>query len=278
MSTELLVKVGCLFGFFVSYNLWLLFFPVTKREIYDNVERTEEFLFSGKKHDCVLVGSGLIGTMETAAFNHAFKLYFPYYGSCTGLEIIALSGKIPAILLVETNYIFKGINEELIDRVFTKHAGLKRYLPFLLRKHQPLNLIKTHLKQLLRKDKKAAGPVEAAKNEQALAVFIDLYKDRPEQHKFFNDINHLKSNIELVVSKGCEVIFFESPMDPVLEDAPLFHFQRQALREMFSENDFRWIRADQHDAYETEDGIHLTHNSLQKFTKYIEAQISEVIV
>ena len=276
MNTEILVKAVWLFGFFVSYNVWLLIFPVTKREIYDNVERVEEFLYSGKKYDCVLVGSGLIGAMQTAAFGSSFKLYFPYYGSCTGLEIITSSGKIPNLLLVETNYIFKGIHEELIDQVFTKSAGLKKYLPFLLRKHQPVNLLKTHLKTLLGKDKNSSQPIEVEKNAQALAMFIDLYKNRPEQHKFFNDLNRLKSNIETVASNGCEVIFFESPMDPVLTNAPLFSFQRQALMEMFGA--FRCITAEELDSYETEDGIHLTHSSLQKFTKYLNTQISEVIV
>ncbi|MCE7066127.1 hypothetical protein [Dyadobacter sp. CY326] len=277
MSIDVLVKVAMLIGLFVSYNLWLHFFPITKTAFYDNIERTEEYLFSGKNYTHVFVGSGLIGGFQNNALKHSFKLFFPYYGSCTGIEIIALSQKIPDVLLVETNYIFKGINQELIEKVFAKHAELKRFLPFLLKKNQPLNLLKSLIKRVLGKNKERDADL-GEKNEQALTMFINLYNELPNVDKFRSDIERLKSNIDLIVSRGCQVIFFESPMDPVLENASLFAFQRDVLKIVFSPGQFRWIAPDLLEKYETEDGIHLTVGSSQKFAGYIVRQITENIV
>ena len=117
-------------GVFILFNVILLLFPFEKKYIYKDKERGEEYIYSRKKYPVVFVGSGLIGDLSSENLGRQafYNLFFPYGGSCTGIELIALSKKIPDTLFIETNYIFKGFNEKLNEKLFEPFAYRSKFV------------------------------------------------------------------------------------------------------------------------------------------------------
>ena len=261
-------------SFFILYNCILLVFPLKKINIYTNQERAEEFVYAKKKYSKVFAGSGLIGGFSATAIRRDdfFNFYLPYNGSCSAVKIVALSGKIPKILFVETNCIFKGFDDALIDRLFDKRRYKLRFcLPYLLQKHKLIPLTK----ELIKPAKTIlieSSPLPKPLFSQTLENQKKVYNSLPDIDKFNQCINELKKYIYYISSKGCEVIFFEMPIDKQLQNSPLANFQRNVMKDVFNDHQFKWIEPVQNTQYMTGDGIHLLEESTIAYFKYLESK------
>ncbi|KQS27055.1 hypothetical protein [Dyadobacter sp. Leaf189] len=275
MIYELTLFCITLICFLGIYNLLLYILPV-RNMYYDDIERAEAYVFSRCAFDHVFVGSGLIGHIDPRISGKSFNLYFPYYGSCTGVQVIALSNKIPKVLFVETNFICKGTNEQVIANLFsTRYLRIKKVLPLILRKNNPLKLIK----QVLRAFKLENGFNSTVKSNTAqveIEVLIELFNRTPDLQKLRSDIACLKKNVDILSEKGCKVIFLEIPIDPILSNARLFQVQYAELKKTFREKPYRWIPDHKGHYFQTEDGLHLTSDSLQVFKAHLHTEINKL--
>lgn len=274
---------SCLFllgiGLFLFYNSILWLFPIEKKAIYRNRERAEEFAYSKKNFSTVLVGSGLIGGFSAKTLQRPglFNLYFPYCGSCTGIEIIVLSNRIPHTLLVETNYIFKGFDSKLTKKLFKPGFYRARfYLPAMLEK----NRVDSVLKEIFKPTK----PIHITQNKLAGALYAnaynkykDSYNKLPEDAQFGNDLKKLKKYVDYISARGCNIIFFEMPVEHELIDSPLALFQRNALKSIFGSEKYKWVFPCRSDEYETEDGIHLIEDSVYRYYKYLDKKCDNIL-
>lgn len=196
---------------FLLYNGILLAFPLKKEAIYKNSERAEEFVYSNKSYSTVLVGSGLIGDFNAKPLQRKglFNLYFPYSGSCAGVEIIALSGKVPRTLLVETNYLFKGFDTPLIRALFKPGLYKARFfLPILQKKHHLISF----LKEVLR----PARPIHMKTNKlpellyyQSLEKYRNAYDRLPDINQYNEDLKKLRKYLDFIHLKGCTIFFLK---------------------------------------------------------------------
>ena len=179
------IAIFCV-GVFILFNVILLLFPVQKKYIYKDKERGEEYIYSKKKYPVVFVGSGLIGDLSSENLGRRilYNLFFPYNGSCTGVELIALSKKIPDTLFIETNYIFKGFNKELNEILFEPLAyKAKFFLPCLLEKNKLLPLAKEIVKGRKPRKKNSASLPEPFFQE-SLASLRKEYNQEPDTAGF----------------------------------------------------------------------------------------------
>ena len=251
---------------FSLYNVLLLIFPIRKENIYSNLERAEEFIYSRGVYSKVFVGSGLIGDFKIKqAWKDSFNLFLPYSGSCAGVEIISLSKKIPRVLFVETNYIFKGFNQELTTRLFNPFLYYaKFFLPSLLTKHRPKSFIRELMKGLSHRRKRFDSL-----DQMTIDKFKMLYDELPENISFEKDLEKFQKYIDAISSKGCRVVFFEMPVANELANSKLAIYQRDKLKERFSEQQYSWVAPDLFGEYHTTDGMHLNEASADQYFNYL---------
>ena len=260
---------------FLIYNGILLIFPLRKEVIYSNEERAEEFVYSKVSYTKVFTGSGLIGDLRTEqAWRDSFNLFLPYSGSCAGVEIIALSKKIPAVLFIETNYIFKGFNQDLTSQLFDRVLYHLRFIfPALLRKHSPKSIMKELIKG---KNRLTEKNQTKSLFQPSLEFFKGLYDELPDPGRFDKVLTSLREYIEAISSKGCRIVFFEMPIDEELMNSKLATYQRDKLKSLFPEKKYYWITPNPDDRYKTPDGIHLDEASVDKYFNYLRRKYNQV--
>ena len=260
---------------FLIYNGVLLIFPLKREDIFSNEERAEEFVYSRTPYTKVFTGSGLIGDLRIEqAWRDSFNLFLPYSGSCAGVEIIALSKKVPEVLFIETNYIFKGFDRNLTSQLFDRLLYDARFIfPALLRKHSPKSILKELIKWTNRSTVKNQTK---SLFQPSLEFFKSLYVELPDPSKFDKVLSSLCEYIEAISSKGCQVVFFEMPIDRELMNSKLANYQRDKLISLFPEKKYDWITPNPDDHYKTTDGIHLDQASVDKYFNYLCRKYNKV--
>lgn len=263
---------------FSVYNILLLVFPIRKENIYSNQERAEEFIYSREVYAKVFVGSGLIGDFKIKqVWKDSFNLFLPYSGSCAGVEIISLSKKVPRVLFVETNYIFKGFNQELTTQLFNPFLYHARFfLPSLLRKHWPKSFMKELMKVANQRRKSGMKRFDSL-DQMTIDQFKILYDELPESISFEKDLEKFQKYIDIISSKGCRVVFFEMPVDKELVNSRLAIYQRSKLKSLFPEQQYSWVATDLFGKYHTSDGIHLNEASADQYFNYLRKNCNYLI-
>ncbi|HET9276921.1 MAG TPA: hypothetical protein VFN95_02010 [Flavitalea sp.] len=260
---------------FLIYNAVLLIFPLKREVIYLNEERAEEFVYSRVSYTKVFTGSGLIGELRTEqAWRDSFNLFLPYSGSCAGVEIIVLSKKLPEVLFIETNYIFKGFDRNLTSQLFDRLLYHVRFIfPALLRKHSPKSILKELIKWTNRSTEK-----DQTKSlfQPSVEFFKGIYDELPDPGRFDKVLSSLREYIEAISSKGCQVVFFEMPIDVDLMNSKLATYQRDKLISLFPKKKYHWITPNPDDHYNTTDGIHLDKASVDKYFNYLRQEYNQV--
>jgi hypothetical protein len=265
-----------LFLAFVALNILLYFFPLSKEVFYTNRERAEEFVYSKYSYPVVFAGSGLIGDFDRASVKREnyFNLFFPYSGSCTGVEIIARSGKIPDTIFVELNYIGKGLDEDLVSGLFNNWVyPTRRYIPLLQKKHYPFSLVKEILKPSANRQLKTEKYPEP-RYSQSVQKYGEDYSRLNDTIGLHKTLLQLKRNLSYLQSKGSTVVFFEMPVEHHLDKLAKKSFERSAIQSAFAKNSFIWIPADTMGAYSTDDGVHLLEKSKVDFLEYLNTQLA----
>lgn len=240
------------------------------------IKQLEAYLYNKYLPDQVIVGSGLVAGLEkTQPFSEFFTLSWPYYGSCAAIEVIALSKRIPRILLVEINFIFKGCETELTAHIFRRRFWHPKFLMNFLRH-------KYWLVQLFKKfENDARKNLDPTLENQSpdlssLDFFRAAYDVMPSPEPFKNNLIALKKNIDEIESQGCQIIFFEMPMEKSLTHARLFCFQRVQLKNIFGSGAGQWIELDESQDYSTTDCLHLTGESFLRYAQYLSGKFHTI--
>ncbi len=269
-------KVGLLllftFLFLVVYNVFLFAFPLKKTVFYTNRERIEEFVYGKNNYQTLMVGSSLSGTFEGQQLfpETHFNLYLHFTGALTGIEIIKKSNKIPAKLFIEINYVNREINSLLVNAIFNSPVHhLKDDLPFLLTK----NKIFPNLTDRIREPSNN----KINKRRPAEHLYKELIKKEQARWSVIKDIRLLNERLDYVkqaaasfASKGCQIYFYEMPMDSSLNNSKLINYQRKYFVELALQNGYTFIDADQGRTYQTGDGVHLLLKDANIYNGYFK--------
>ena len=255
---------------FCVCNFILFLFPLKKKQFFTNEERAEEYIYSKENYSIVFVGSGLSGHLINTVHNSvAFNLFLPYSGACTGVEIVTRSAKIPKVLFIEINYVFKGCDEKLITSLYTpKNYWLKFFLPVFQRRHHVLSIVK-HIINWFKKERVVMEVGLPELDYEQLKMFRGFYNQLPEKRKITKHIESLKKSVDEIGTKNCTVIFFEMPLEKSIASSLLASYQKTELKKIFPIDKYAWIEPDPLDSYYTKDGIHLSEESALRYSQYL---------
>lgn len=259
---------------FVIFNAMLYLLPIKKRFVYTDVEKSERFLYAGRKFSVITAGSSLIGnfTFETEKRKNYFNLSLPPSGGCTGVKILALTNNIPDTLYLETNYISRGSNNVLIDGLLDKRSYYAKLIfPALQEQNKFFPLIIDKFK--------SGNTAQASKRKPKDDLFLQLFASTKEEYSkpvnlvsYNKTLRELKKHLEYLSAKGTFIAFFEVPIEHDLINSPKLVSQRQALKLAFADKKYNWIQPDTINRYYTGDGKHLLEESFVRFTKYFKTQ------
>ncbi|PQA53175.1 hypothetical protein [Siphonobacter curvatus] len=264
-----------LLGGFLGYHGFFWLFPSPPRVHFTPEGRAQEYIYARKPFEIVWVGSGLIGdfTKYLPEPSRSFNLFFPYSSSCLGIEIIARRRRTPRVIFVETNYLFKGSDAKLVDRLFHRIGyPVQYYLPGFQRKNNPLRWVKRLLHQV-RPAPALSG--QTPHFQEWLALHRKNYEHFHISEPFTRELERLKQRINGLTAQGCQILFFEMPIEESLKETDLYKLQKQYVRSLFPPESYEWIEQDSAYQYRTWDGIHLTQESVRTYVAYLSKQAQQ---
>ena len=262
----------------LTYLFFLVFLPLKTNVFYTNDERTEEYIYSKKEFQIVLVGSSLSGAFEGRhLFNQPyFNLYLPYTGCCTGIEIIRLAHKYPKYLFIEVNHFDRGIDSSLIGEIFNSPlSGFKGKVAFLQKKNKFfLNLIDRIKKPVALKTNNQAPP--QALYKYLLAATQKEWQSLPKANKMQIQFSHMTSTLDYLAGKGTEIVFYEVPMDSSLNSSNLLVYQRRLFEKYALKKGYPYIHTNQAGIFKTGDGVHMLEKDAERFYLFFKTQIGNI--
>jgi hypothetical protein len=271
---KLIIKSSLFFLiFFIAYQLLLIEFnQVQNQENFqswwqENEAKAQQFVYTKKVVQTVLVGSSMSANLKLKNSDpFIYNLSFIGGSSLTGLEIIKQSNKLPQVLIIETNWIDRNIDQNLIDKLFSPiGAPLKRNFPGLLEANQPVNLIGNGMQNLI-----AIAPIDtelhldAKKFDEAIKknVKSDNLVDRLTLTTYLNQANDYAQYFR---RKGVQVYYLQVPVNSKIENTKKYSL----IKNYIDKSSIQKIKSPLNINLKTTDGYHFDKPSAAIFAKYL---------
>lgn len=261
-----------IFLFVILFGLYNLFLVLEKPDIkmfqnqwQKNYSFAQDFIYENKAEN-IIVGSSMAARMQNDFLPKDFyNLSFSGGSVLTGLEIIKKSGFIPKNIYIETNIIFRNKDNKLLNNLFYPILWqIKKHIPALQEKYQPLNLVASKIRGSYGKTHKEH--MQEKRNEKIFNLTIQrrLKNYNKSLESYENELSNLKILIEYFSKKGVNIVFFEMPIENRLANSIKAKEQRKIIKNNFAN---KWLKLPSNDNYVTADGIHLIYPSAFKFSK-----------
>jgi len=261
-----------IFLFVILFGLYNLFLVLEKPDIkifqnqwQKNYSFAQDFIYENKAEN-IIVGSSMAARMQNDFLPKDFyNLSFSGGSVLTGLEIIKKSGFIPKNIYIETNIIFRNKDNKLLNNLFYPILWqIKKHIPVLQEKYQPLNLVASKIRGSYGKTHKEH--MQEKRNEKIFNLTIQrqLKNYNKSLESYENKLSDLKILIEYFSKKGVNIVFFEMPIENRLANSIKAKEQRKIIKNNFAN---KWFKLQSNDNYVTADGIHLIFPSAFKFSK-----------
>jgi len=263
---------------FVVYNIYLILvkpeITILQNQQQGNISKAQDYIY-GKDYSTVIVGSSMSNTMKNSFFKgHIFNLSFSGGSSLTGLEIIKQSGKVPKIILIESNIIFeRELDHKFVSQVYIPFLWkIREFVPALQEKYQPLNIVASMIKGSVGKSHEEL--LSSKRNEE---VFKNNMRNRLKSIKeplnnYETKEKMLREYILYFELLGVELYFFELPVAKEIQNSLKYNTTRNILGNKY---EFISVVNDNYE-YKTSDGIHLVYSSAYKCSKDIMEIVGKI--
>lgn len=261
--------------FFILYNLFIIIYKpnitMLQNQLQQNYSYAQDFIYE-KKTPNIIVGSSMAARMknEFLADNY-YNLSFGGGSVLTGLEIIKRSGFVPKNIYIENNVIFRNQDKRMLENLFYPIlSDVKKYVPALKEKYQPLNVLSSMIKGSYGRshDEQMNKKRDEDIFDSNLKRHLNNYNKSLDNYDI--ELDKLKNLISYFETKNTAVIFFEMPMHSNLTFSIKAKEQRKILKENFVN---KWMTLPNNSKYKTTDGIHLMYESAYRFSKKFEKEI-----
>jgi len=251
--------------------------------------RAQDFIYSDDYlPDNVIVGSSLSRRLVMDRLPNTYNLSFDGLSIFDGLKILTHASKFPKHLFIEMNVVLRPESSEFTSSVSSPIMYYPRKVLLPLRAgKQPIailgHILAGRFEKLLtalhsrfatgRKGPEAGTEViDNPKFSMSLNLQIESYSKMPTQGCLDNSFQSLKSRVDVMVSNGVEVIFFEMPVNSQLEESPMAKVIREGFYNTFPTNEYRYILLPAKLDYVTSDGIHLNNEEALEYTTYFKVE------
>lgn len=231
--------------------------------------------------DTLIIGSSMSRKLVNQELGKNFyNLAFNAWSAYDGLELVKLTKRKPACLLVETNVVGNQSLSEAVEGSLSPVSfySNKTFTSFQLQ-NQPVGLLVGSIKEALK------AKIEAMKQQkrQDTALYkLNIANEKNVQQKplpdsvYENRFTVLKNLVEGFQKQGIPVLFFELPVDAELIHTATAEKNRYYFKKYFPESEYRHIALPAENKYIYSDGIHLSLQSAPVYTKYLKEELEKI--
>lgn len=236
-----------------------------------NIVRLELIWHAKQPPQNVLVGTSLAARLSpTLLRGRIGNAAQSASGPMTGLAFVESMKRLPQRVFVEVNMLHQPVDQATVDYFRREPAStLREILPFLRQSEQPVNVATSWL------NSRRPEPVDRVRPER-LAMALEFLSSQNQQVRseaaLERELNELCGALKRIKQRGCEVVLVEFPLHPAVKSAPRYRQTFDALARAFPERNWRWIRPNASEIYETVDGLHLTSDAAARFSSYLLEQ------
>jgi hypothetical protein len=270
---------------FVIYNIALhIIKPWHQRTMYpywviENYGKAQLYTRPDVHPKWVLCGSSLSAGMDYYLPDSVHNLSITGGSVFTGMEVLAKTGKMPAVVGIEVNML-----NRLTDVYITKDAlnplmwQLRNYLPAIAAYNQPFSFLAFALIGTLEKENQIRFLKEnkilnnTRHNEQILAKMIE-YKNALDSALVVEHIEYLVEQLKGYEAKGVKVFIFETPMDPTL----YYSVRMRTLRAQLRKLPFLFVGVPMYHKWKTTDGEHITPSDCATYTYWMMNTVPQML-
>jgi hypothetical protein len=250
-------------------------FLIAQNPFQRNVIKVQDCIYHYPDKDVFLLGSSVTERIP------AEKLGAEYVNwglggdtALTGAEIIRRLELKPKLILVECGLVnLKGTGPDLLRQIFSPVSiHLKSRLPLLEDRYQPLTLLHSLMRPV--PNSTLASPVLFSEKhkEKALKFSQAKYARLLSEVQSQEYLKHLKLTLEILRSRGIQIVFFETPIHPSLLNTPRHIYSRKEFDRYFPGAEWPRITIEKHEDYLTYDGTHLDRPYAWKFAEFLRDQ------
>ena len=291
---SLLTAVVILLGYhFLLPHLSHRFYQIIGQQ-RGNFLTEENYVSDPRQNTNVIVGSSMSQTLNEQILGPTYtKLAFPGNSVLTALQIINRSGKIPNLVLIETNACWKDADPELLHDAFDPWlVHLREISPIFREESRPGNFIGGIMEACVRRSCELASSLSQRVEQPASTA---PKTDHGEQVVQLKDVNMAEWDItppadllnrraaqvaELVDQlnrRGCHCVLFTMPMDNTIAKLSGPRSWRRKMHEQFPLQQYDWLSFDESHHYLTVDGVHLIHSEADQVTQTIVRQVDQIV-
>ena len=262
----------------ICYSLFISNFPnkgVGTHQWQENQIRAHRFLYD-KTSDTVLVGTSLSARIFQDSIS---SVTFCAFSACVvedGLRLI-LSKKVPPrYILIETNYLLRPSNGEIV-KINTQGPMpfLRRYIPILREQNSPSSIMGYSIMQGALSP---VGQVDLKRLEKNIEDRIsDDYTHLLSEKQLEERIQTIMSLVRQLESLGVKIALYEMPLNKRLLNLPSNEQTRQIVHHLFPSEKYTYIPCDTSN-YLTNDGEHLDEEGRRRYSHYFKIMLSSITI
>ena len=271
-----------------------------------NVALGQSYLSQSREGATVLVGSSMSGHVSLGPpLNSPFNLAFVGRGPFDGLSVIASCENVPAIVVIETNTVFRAENTTFTSKIISPwgrhlHRGnhekpvnyVVRFLAWMKpaaataapsesRSGGEATPVNQPVAESMSEDNEEPASASDAKRddpaEQLRQQFIEEWTQIPEWVDLDARMAELEDRVQELRTRGATVIFHEMPCDSRIDQSERFQQIRNAIDASSVLHDVPVIRDSEVSRYETTDGMHLTEADGYRFSEFFIAELQRLV-
>ena len=263
-------SIICFFIIAFCYSTLIAFVPnkgIGTHQWQENQIRAQRFLYE-KSSDTVIVGTSLSARILLDSLKNVSSCAFSACVVEDGLRLILSKDVIPHYVLIETNYILRPSNGELVT-VNTQGPLplLRNYIPILREQNAPISLIGYCFMQ------RALAPADTVDLERLhKSIENRILEDNTHfltEKMQKGRMNVIMSLISKLEKRGAKIVLFEMPLNDSLKYVRSNEQTRQAVNRMFPKEKYIYLPNDT-STYLTNDGEHLDAEGQRRYSHYLK--------
>lgn len=266
----------CFFIVAFCYSILIAFVPnkgIGTHQWQENQIRAQRFLYE-KSSDTIIVGTSLSARILLDSLNNVSSCAFSACVVEDGLRLILSKDVIPHYVMIETNYILRPSNGELI-KVNTQGPLplLRNYIPILREQNSPISLFGWRFMQ---------GALAPAETVDLDRLHKNIKNRISEDNTHFLTKEQMEERMETILflvgrleERGAKIILFEMPLNDSLRHVRSNEQTRQAVIRMFPKEKYIYLPNDT-SIYLTNDGEHLDAEGQRRYSNFLKVALDSI--
>jgi hypothetical protein len=245
-----------------------------------NIAKVQELCYSQSTPDVVILGSSL-----AANITHFAPLPPRWYemgivgsGPLTGAQILLRSGRLPSCVVIESNFLIRPVDQELVSSLFLPGLyQLRGMMPELRQTNQPHLLFLRWLQPPA--SQPASDPPMRKSNDvfsnEAYQRFVQPLTRPLSAEKLDAAMAALRQTVSELEAAGVQVVFAEFPESSEVMESIQYRTIRQSVLSQYPPTRYAWICPDDPRNYRTSDYLHMIPSSCVRYTSYLVAEVDK---